>query len=97
MLVNAIHTKRQVETSLQPIGLAYLASYLRAHADPLEIRIANTCSERMLSDFRPDMVGISSVTQNFGLAKRFAVMSKAAGAFVIAGGVHLTLLSLIHI
>ncbi len=92
LLVNAIHTKRQVETSLQPIGLAYLASYLRANVDPLEIKIANTCSERMLNDFRPDMVGISSVTQNFGLAKRYAGMCKAAGSFVVAGGVHITLL-----
>jgi anaerobic magnesium-protoporphyrin IX monomethyl ester cyclase len=92
LLVNAIHTKRQVETSLQPIGLAYLASYLRTHVDTLGIRIANNCSERMLHDFRPDIVGISSVTQNFGLAKRFARMCKAAGSFVITGGVHLTLL-----
>lgn len=92
LLVNAIHTKRQVETSLQPIGLAYLASYLRAHAAALEIRIANTCSERLLNDFRPDILGISSVTQNFGLAKRFARLGKAAGSLVIGGGVHLTLL-----
>jgi anaerobic magnesium-protoporphyrin IX monomethyl ester cyclase len=92
LLVNVIDPKRQVETSLQPLGLAYLASYLRNHLDGLDIRISHLCSDRLLKAFQPDIVGLSSVTQNFGLAKRFARLCKARGSLVIAGGVHISLL-----
>lgn len=92
LLVNVINPKRQVETSLRPLGLAYLASSLRADRADLELEITHTCSSRLLDRFRPHMVGLSSVTQNFGLAARYARMCKDFGAYVIAGGVHITML-----
>lgn len=92
LLVNVIDPGRQVETSLQPLGPAYLASYLRAHLDEIEIRISHSCSERTLKAFQPDIVGLSSVTQNFHRAKRLARDCKSKGYFVVVGGVHITLL-----
>ena len=92
LLVNVINPKRPIETSLRPLGLAYLASSLRADRAGLELEISHTCSMRLLERFRPHIVGLSSVTQNFGLAADYARMCKAFGAYVIVGGVHITML-----
>jgi len=92
LLINVIDTKRPVETSLQPLGLAYLASYLRSHMDGLTIKISHACSEKTLETFQPDIVGLSSVTQNFHKAKQLARFCKSRGHVVIVGGVHITLM-----
>ncbi len=82
--------RREVETSVRPLGLACLAAFVRGRHPDVEIRISSRLpgpSDR----FRPDLVGISSVTPNFPAAVELAREAKARGHRVVAGGIHISL------
>lgn len=95
LLVNALdcwHTQLQFENASEQLGLLYLAASLRQAFGPnqFEIRIADRDVEENLNQFKPDLMGISAVTKNFGIAKRYAQMAKSSGVNVIVGGVHIS-------
>jgi len=94
LFINAIDTAQSIETSNPPLGLAYLAASLRKQlgAEAVEIRIVDSGVERELLDFRPDIVGISAVTQNYGRAIACASLVKKHGLPVLCGGVHISML-----
>ena len=46
----------------------------------------------LIAEFNPNIVGISSVTQNFNLAKKYAEFAKGKNIPVIMGGVHISML-----
>lgn len=78
-----------------PLGIGYLAAYLRAHADtipaPLEVLATESLDE--LLDFRPHVVGIGAVTSCFDHAVQTAGrIKRLTGARVIAGGHHVSAL-----
>lgn len=84
---------REVESRYPSLAFGYLiASLQRAFpAGTFEFRIADQEIERHLEDFRPDIVCISSVTQNFMRAKHYAKLTKEIlGIPVIVGGIHIT-------
>jgi len=62
------------------LALGYLASYLRAHADtiPAALEVLPTESLAETVDFRPDVVGISSVSSCFNHAVEMAAQLKQA-------------------
>ncbi len=75
----------------QPLGLGYLSSYVKAHASDVEIYLAR--NEKELLDGRPELVGVSAVTYNFGEAARLARCAKDEfGSFTVLGGTHITAL-----
>ncbi len=98
LFIRAIDTKSEVESRYPGLGLAYLVSSLRSHfgENYFEFKIIERGSEaevkKQISDFSPDIVGISSVTQNFNLAKRYANFAREMGIPVIMGGVHVSML-----
>jgi len=63
---------------------AYLEG-IRTYAHPIWSRV-----ERIVQDFRPDVVGLTSMTMTFGTAVRTAELCKrvAPGAVVVVGGAH---------
>lgn len=73
------------------LGLGYVASYARKGGYK-KIKIIDSDIEENLKKFRPDVVGISSVSQNYDIAKEIARKCKQYGAVVIVGGVHITLM-----
>lgn len=78
-----------------PLGIGYLAAYLRRHADrlPCALEVLPTESLSELLDFKPDVVGVSSVTSCFNHALEIATRVKqACGARTLAGGYHITAL-----
>ena len=82
--------RREVETSVRPLGLACLAAFVRERHPDVEIRISSRLpgpSDR----FRPALVGISSVTPNFPAAVELAREAKARGHRVVVGGIHISL------
>jgi len=81
LLIEAINRHRKIGRSFLSFGLGYIASYLKKHIPSLEIRITNHNITEALSSFKPDMVGISSVTQNYGIAKEIAHMCKNESYF----------------
>lgn len=92
LLVNAIDVTRVIETVYPPLGLGYLASSLKRHFPEIEIKIIDRNFEQAIKSFAPDAVGVSSVSQNFGLATEIAALCRKANIPVFVGGVHITLL-----
>ncbi len=92
LFVNAIDTASEVETRYSNLGLGYLAASLRnAFAkNAVTLKIVEDHVAGHLRDFSPDIVGITSVTQNFDLARRYAKTAKEHGVPVIVGGVHIS-------
>jgi len=90
------------ENTWPPMGVLYLASYLRSRLPDPEIRVTDGCRigfDRTMAEiaaFRPDVLGISFyTTQALGAAK-LACDARAAlpGALVVMGGPHATALPL---
>lgn len=90
LLVNIVDQRDS--TAIPHLGVAYLASYLRANGGYNDIKIINSPIDDALREFRPDVVGFSTVSQNYDLAKNEAKKAKKAGAVTVIGGVHITLL-----
>ena len=94
LLVNAINPYAEIEYRYPSLGLGYLASSLRAHfgADTFQFRVVNRDVEQVLVDFQPDIVGITTVTQNYSIAKKYARAIRQKKIPVIIGGIHISLL-----
>ena len=92
LLINAIDTARPVEAVFPPLGLGYLAAVLKKNFPSIEVRIIDRDIETAVRGFRPDAVGVSSVSQNMGTATDIGSYCKSIGIPVFLGGVHITLL-----
>ncbi len=94
MLINAINSAKPIEVNYPPLGLGYLAASLRARLgrDKIEFRVICDDVKGVIEDFRPDIVGISSVTQNYSRALLYAQLANKSGLPVICGGVHITMM-----
>lgn len=98
LFINAIDPISEVESRYPGLGLAYLVSSLRSHFGDnyFNFRIIESGSEsevkKQISEFRPDIVGISSVSHNFNLAKEYTVFAAGRNIPVIMGGVHISML-----
>lgn len=97
LLQAAIHDEH-IERS-QPLGLMYLASYLREHGDfqPVihDMRLTYQrpdLAEEVIRSERPDIVGISAQSPDAPVMHALAAMVKkhAPRVPVIAGGVHIS-------
>lgn len=92
LMVSAVDPRRSVQVAYAPLGLGYIAAYLREHMPSVEMMIADTRIDQTLERFDPDIVGLSSVSQNFGLATSIGERCKALGIPVFVGGVHISAL-----
>jgi radical SAM superfamily enzyme YgiQ (UPF0313 family) len=94
LFINAIDHTAEVETRYPSLGSAYLAGILRSRLGTanFNFRIIDRGVETAFAEFKPDIVGISAVSQNFGIARRYASLAKKRGVPVIVGGVHLSAL-----
>ncbi len=94
LLINAINSIVEVQQRQPSLGLGYLVSVLRKHfgRDYFSFRIIDRNIENEVKQFNPDVVLISSVTQNFGIASTYAKYIKGLGIPIIIGGVHITMI-----
>lgn len=90
LLINAID-ERDVFNAPH-LGLGYIASYAREKGGFKEIKLVENNALEAIEEYKPDVVGITSVSQNFDIAKNISKKAKEVGAFVVVGGVHITLL-----
>lgn len=75
-------------TNLAPL---YLEAYLRGLRLPVEVHIKDRLED--LEALKPDLLGISSVTENFEHARRLAKRAKTSwNPLTVLGGVHITAL-----
>jgi radical SAM superfamily enzyme YgiQ (UPF0313 family) len=94
LFVNAIDILKEIEIRYPPLGIGYLVSSLRKHfgEDTIEFKIIDSNIEYEIINFEPDIVGISSVSQNYNKAINYAEIAQKHGAFVLCGGVHISML-----
>lgn len=94
MFINAIDAADKIATSLPPLGLSYLASSLRQKFGPdrFKFKIIDRAVEEQTKEFKPDLVGISSVSQNYNRAIEYAKIAKGYNLPVVMGGVHISAL-----
>jgi radical SAM superfamily enzyme YgiQ (UPF0313 family) len=95
LFVNAINPSQEIETKYPPLGIAYLVSNLRKHfgEENIEFKIVDDNVEHEIRNFKPDIVGISAVSQNYNRAIAYAEIAKRYGLPVICGGVHISMMS----
>lgn len=94
LLVNAINPTIEVETRYPNLGLGYLVSDLRAHfgKNTFNFKIIYRDVEDTISKFKPDILCLTSVTQNYNIAKNYATIAKTYNLPVIMGGIHISML-----
>lgn len=94
LFINAIDVADKIATALPPLGLGYLASSLRKEFghNRFEFKIVDRNIEQEIKEFSPDIVGISSVSQNYNRAIQYAKAVKEYNLPVIVGGVHISAL-----
>jgi anaerobic magnesium-protoporphyrin IX monomethyl ester cyclase len=77
-----------------PLGLAYLATFVRQNMPHCQIRIIDKNFEEPfeeLLDFQPDILGISAITMHYNAAIELAQRVKQAmDVPIILGGVHIS-------
>lgn len=96
--VSLIFPRFEYKSGDPPLGLAYIASYLRANSRA-DVSILDATfhqsHERIRSSIeceKPDIIGIFTDTIMFKDAMRVAEHAKECGAFVVMGGPHVTVL-----
>ena len=92
MFINAINPFLEVQYRFPQLGLGYLAASLRKHFEDIQIRIVDRDIEKELDAFKPEIVGITAVSQNYGYAKQYAKLAKRRLVPVIRGGIHISAL-----
>ena len=84
----------EVEHRFRPLWPAYLAAYARQYLgrQTVQFAFASSALETALADFKPHIVGLSAVSQNYARAMQYARIAKSKGAQVVMGGIHISLL-----
>ncbi len=91
LFINAIDDSNL--TVRPPLGLGYLASYLRKHGGPYNIKYTDRDIEQTIITFQPNIVCISCVSVNYDRARAIAKKIKELNnkTIVIIGGFHISL------
>jgi radical SAM superfamily enzyme YgiQ (UPF0313 family) len=94
MFINTINPYEEIEYRYPPLGIGYLVNSLRNHFgnDTFQFKVVDRNIGFELLDFKPDIVGITSVTQNYNIARKYASVIKSKGIPVIIGGIHISML-----
>ena len=92
LFVNATDSKSEVENRYRPLWPAYLAAYAERELKDRSItfRYMTGALADELVRFGPDIVAISTVTQNYVEAVRYARLARDHGSSVVIGGVHIS-------
>lgn len=92
LFISAINPVSEVGNRYHPLWPAYLAANVEKHLGlgVFEFRFMTNRIEDELASFKPHIVAISSVTQNYNYAIGYARIAKEQGLPVIIGGMHIT-------
>ncbi len=91
LLVNCVNPYVEAQNRYPALGLGYLVAMLnRELGDAVEVRLIEEDVAATIRDWRPHLLGLSSVSQNYNLAKSYAELGREAGIPVVVGGYHIT-------
>jgi len=93
LLAESVDQTRELDLRQPSLGLAYLAAMVKRHfAAQVEVEAVATDVERAIRRHKPDLVGISSTSVRFDIARCNARAAHELGIPVIIGGIHITAL-----
>lgn len=95
LFINAIPPGDRLQNAYPSLGIGHIISYLKSRiGDFINISVINSNRIAYLKKFRPDIVCLSSVTQNYSLAKEIAseIKKEFPSLPIILGGVHISCL-----
>ena len=94
LFIDAVDYENHRTNFLPTLGLGYLASSLRKEFgyNHTKVKIVRQDIEQAIHEFRPDIIGITSLTKNYNRAIRYAAIAKQHGLPVIIGGMHISAL-----
>ncbi len=94
LFICAINSLVEVEGRYPHLGFGYMAAVLRNKLPEIDfnIRIIQDKYERNILDFKPDIVGISAVSQNFNIAMDVGDICRSLNIPYVMGGIHITTL-----
>ena len=79
------------ETGYPPLGVAYCAAYLRQRMPDVEFVVRNQWEAKDVLAVKPDMLAITSVTQNFDMARNIAKeVKEKLGIPIVVVGEHIS-------
>jgi radical SAM superfamily enzyme YgiQ (UPF0313 family) len=94
LFVNAVNPFVEAQNRYPALGLGYLVAMVkREFGDTVEPLLVEADVEETIRSWRPQLLAISSVSQNYNLAQAYARMGHEAGIPVVIGGYHITELS----
>lgn len=93
LFINMVNPSREIENLYPPLGPAYLASYCQKKLGKGKVKF------KMISDnfkseikrIKPDILGISCVSQNYSMAIELAKFAKKKVSTIMIGGSHISL------
>ncbi|MDD2678262.1 MAG: radical SAM protein [Candidatus Nanoarchaeia archaeon] len=95
LFINLFNPRLKNEKSYFPLSISYLISYVNKYlknANLIEFSMINDCFEENIKKIKPDIIGITCVSQYYGWAKKISDFSKKIGIkHVIIGGIHISL------
>lgn len=89
LLVNIIDEEDSFSRDMKPLGLCYLYSYTKFYMD-VDLKIVNSNLMSEVEMYKPDVIAISVVSQNYDKAIDFS--SKINDIPIIIGGVHISMM-----
>jgi radical SAM superfamily enzyme YgiQ (UPF0313 family) len=94
-LIEVVDDDSPLQTEHKSLGLGYLAAYAEKYGGYTNITIYQA-SDKIKFDNMPDVIGISSVTQNFEITKKIVrkIRALSEDVIIILGGIHISLMPL---
>lgn len=92
LFIDVLDRGIRFQSSYPHLGIGYIISYLKRDTKDLDILVINSNELQGFRRFKPDMVAISSVTQNFNKAQNISKEIKMSDPLckIIVGGVHIS-------
>ncbi|MCG8569837.1 MAG: B12-binding domain-containing radical SAM protein [Spirochaetes bacterium] len=92
LFINTVNPYSEVETRYPPLWPAYLAAYVekKCSNNVFDFKFADNKIKKVIHSYQPNIVAISSVTQNYKYAIHYAKIAKKHNIPVIIGGIHIT-------
>lgn len=92
LLVNVLDQNRAIDKYLPNLGLGYLASFLRKRIPSIQIDIIDHDVSDFILRNKPNIVGISVCSPNFGKTYKIVKTCENMDIPVIMGGVHISVM-----
>jgi len=91
LFVNAVNPFVEAQNRYPALGLGYLVAMVkRVFGDRVEPLLVEADVEATIRDWRPHLLAISSVSQNYSLAQTYARLGREAEIPTMIGGYHIT-------